>query len=86
MVSLFSVLVRAIGEHNPIPRGQQILTYQQHVGSGGQFTARHLLTLSHQRQPVKKSHVLLCRNTVVQVETELIIQRSTNSQEHLKIK
>ena len=63
MVALLRVLLRAVGEHHAVPGGEQILTHQQDVGPGGDFTSCHLLALPHKRQAVEECNKLLCRNT-----------------------
>lgn len=61
MVALLRVFLWVVGEHNSIPRNEQILTHQQDVSSGGQLTTCYLLALPDECQSVKKSHILLWR-------------------------
>lgn len=63
MVASLSVFLWLVGEHNPIPRSEQILTNQQDIGSRGQFTPCYLRTLPQKCKSVIKCHILLCRDT-----------------------
>lgn len=63
MMAPLRVLHGVESQDDPIPRGQQALANQQDVGPRGQLSSCHLLALPHKHQPVKKRHVLSCRNT-----------------------
>lgn len=67
MVALLRVLLRAVGEHNPVSRGAQMLTHQQDVGPGGQFATFYQPALLYECQPVEKCNKLLCGSRVADV-------------------